>query len=106
LGKVGRVFTLDILTVNGNAATVYMDSMEPDVMPGDTITVREQPDTVAGAVVLRRSSVPIGKRPLSHGAPALYENRLIAMFHSSTPKHNKDVVLKKHDRRGSMAPCE
>ena len=29
-----------------------------------------------------------------HGAPALCENRLFAMFHSSTPKHNKDVVLK------------
>ena len=29
-----------------------------------------------------------------HGAPELCENRLFAMFHSSTPKHNKDVVLK------------
>jgi hypothetical protein len=59
LGKVGRVSTSDIVTVNGNA-----DRMEPEVMPGDIITVREQPDTVAGAVVLR-SSVPVGKRPLS-----------------------------------------
>ena len=66
LGKVGKVLTLDILTVNGNAVTV--DRMGPDVMPGDIITVREQPDTVAGAVVLRRSSVSIGKRPHSAAA--------------------------------------
>ena len=63
LGKVGKVFTLDILTVNGKAVTV--DRMEADVMPGDIITVKGQPDTVAGAVVLRRSTVPVGKRPLS-----------------------------------------
>lgn len=29
-----------------------------------------------------------------HGAPELCENRLFAMFHSSTPKHNKDAVLR------------
>ena len=27
------------------------------------------------------------------GAPELCENRLFAMFHSSMPKHNKEVVL-------------
>ena len=58
LGKVGKVLTLDILTVNGNVVTV--DRMEVDVMPGDIITVWEQPDTVAGAVVLQKSSVPVG----------------------------------------------
>ena len=58
MGKVGKLLTLDILTVNGNAVT--MDRMGPDVMPGDISTVREQPDTVAGAVVLRRSSLARG----------------------------------------------
>ena len=38
LGKVGKVFTLDIQTVNGNTVTV--DHMEGDVMPGDIIIVR------------------------------------------------------------------
>ena len=54
---------MDILTVNGNV----VDRMEADVMPaaGDIITVKEQPDKVAGAVVLRRSTVPVGKRTLS-----------------------------------------
>ena len=34
-------------------------------MPGDIITVKGQADTVAGAVVLQRSSMPVGKRLLS-----------------------------------------
>ena len=35
-----------------------------------------------------------GKSYCPLGAPELCENRLFAMFHSSTPNHNKDVVLK------------
>ena len=55
-----KVFTIDILTVNGN--TVRVDHMEADEMPGDIITVKRQPDTVAGifqraiTLILRRQS--------------------------------------------------
>ena len=60
-GKVGRVLTTDILTVNGNV----VDWADMIPAAGDIITVKEQPETVAGGVVLRRSTVPVGKRPLS-----------------------------------------
>ena len=59
LEKVRKVFTFDILTVSGDA--VRVDRMEADVMPGDIITIKRQPDTVAGAVVLRIDGYLNGK---------------------------------------------
>ena len=64
LGKVGRVLTTDILTVNGNVVN-RMDQADVILAAGDIITVKEQPDTVTRGVVLQRSTVPVGKRPLS-----------------------------------------
>ena len=62
LGKVGKVYLQDILTVNGNT----VESAQSDVIPGDIITVRGQSESVAGAVVLPKGgSVRGGKRPLA-----------------------------------------
>ena len=54
-----KVFTFDILTVNGDV--VRVDRIEADVMPGGIITVKRQPDTAAGAVVLRIDGYLNGK---------------------------------------------
>ena len=47
LGKVGRVLTTDILTMNGNVVDC-MDQAYVIPAADDIIIVKEQPDTVAG----------------------------------------------------------
>ena len=49
----------EIPTVSGD--TVRVDRMEADMMPGAIITVKRQPDMVAGAVVLRIDGYHNGK---------------------------------------------
>ena len=49
----------EIPTVSGD--TVRVDRMEADMMPGAIITVKRQPDMVAGAVVVRIDGYLNGK---------------------------------------------
>ncbi len=54
----GKVLVMDILTVNGESPA--------GVIPGDITTVKEQSDSVAGAIILWKSLiVQAGKKPLA-----------------------------------------